>query len=103
MTKKQTSHKPEAPAAVAGNSGGRPGREPGVLMPGSIAAQIAALTPDDFLIFTDAPNRAQVLNTAIRRYQKTHGGGAYSVQLCIGTPIDMDSMPFRFYRLRRTS
>lgn len=85
------------------NNARRPGREAGVLMPGSVAAQIADLQPDDFLIFPDAPNRAQLLNTAIKRYQKAHGGGVYSVQLCIGNTIDLTSMPFRFYRLTRTA
>jgi hypothetical protein len=102
MPKKQTTpQRVESPAN--GNGAGRPGREPGVLMPGSIAAQIATLAPDDFLIFTDAPNRAQVLNTAIRRYRKIHDGGEFVVQLCIGNTIDLDSLPFRFYRLRRTA
>jgi hypothetical protein len=81
----------------------RPGREAGVLMPGSIVAQIADLQPDDFLIFPDAPNRAQLLNTAIKRYQKVHGGGAYAVQLCIGNTVDLTRMPFRFYLLTRTA
>jgi hypothetical protein len=81
----------------------RPGRETGVLMPGSIVAQIAELQPDEFLIFPDTPNRAQQLNTAIRRFQKVHDGGEYAVQLCIGNTIDLTTMPFRFYRLTRTA
>jgi hypothetical protein len=97
MTKKNN----ESPPAVSG--GRRPGREAGILMPGSLAAQIAELEPDGFLIFPDSPNRAQLLNTAIRRYQKVHEGGEYAVQLCIGNTVDLSSMPFRFYRLTRTS
>jgi hypothetical protein len=98
MTKKNDESQQATPASQR-----RPGREAGVLMPGSVGAQIAELQPDDFLIFLDTPNRAQQLNTAIRRFQKVHKGGEYAVQLCIGNTIDLTTLPFRFYRLTRTA
>jgi|ERR1700679_1650766 hypothetical protein len=86
----------ESPGATSDNRG----RKPGTLVPGSVPWHLDQLTVGGVFLQPDSPNAAQKIAVQVSRYQDLNGG-QFSVKLCIGSPVALDLMPFRFFRIER--